>query len=48
MSIGKEKMKWGVVKLEPKLSKQSSKAKEHIVIAKWNYQRGLITTDHLE
>ena len=34
MSIGKEKMKWGVVKLEPNLSKQSTKAKEHIVIAK--------------
>ena len=29
-------------------TKVINQTKEHIVIAKWNNQRGLITTDHLE
>ena len=31
--IGKEKMKLGVARLKPNLSKQSTKAKEHTLIA---------------
>ena len=40
VSIGKDKMKCGVVKLKPKLAKQTTKAKEHTLIAQLNSQRG--------